>query len=342
MSFYEEKIKECMRNLQIDINRYYYTVQLTLGFKDYLDKNSHDCRFIAAEKNLKLLKNDKIELHPDFFLQYNDDKNGIVTEIKTSISDEVDKLSVIKGQLNNYNENIIGWQTKDEKIDDHDILYIVHSLDSDQLKQEIENSIKNDQFKIRKNFCLSEFSYLTSTKYNEGDIILIKHKYGKVGCDELNNNLIDNIKIFIDKLVIEYDRYKFTRKEPPDEYLMFLLWTLIFPNFLDKNSPSFEVSLDTLVETTQTYFSSWSGIPGEGTQIRKNWIKRAMTKFIEIGLVELLHENPLTYFVPWKKLSLPNDMGEYILTSCCEIKLKSMGITKSIGKTQKSITDFGL
>ncbi len=342
MSFYEEKLKECMRNLQIDINRYLYTVQLTLGFKDFLEIKSHECKFIAAEQNLRLKRDEKIELHPDFFLQYNNDKNGIVIEIKTSISNEVDKLSVIKGQLERYNEEIIGWQTKTGEVNSHDILYIIHSLDSDQLKKEIEDSISKNQFKINKNFCLSEFSYLTSPKYDEGDIILIKYKFGTLGCNALKDYLLENIKIFIDDLVVQYDRYKFTRKEPPDEYLMILLWTLIFPTYLDKNSTSFEVTLDKLVETTQTYFSSWSGIPGEGTQIRKTWIRRAMSKFIEIGLVEIMNENPLTYFVIWKKLSLPNDMGDYILTSCCELKLKSMGITKAIGKTQKTITDYGL
>jgi hypothetical protein len=328
-----------MRNITVDINRYYYIVQLTFGLKDYISKNLIDCKFIATEKKL-FIKDTGEEIFPDFILQYNSKLNGILSEIKSSISDENNKLLVVKPQLIKYQKNIKGWDTSNEEVINHDILLIVHTLDSDQLQKELEQAINNKELYLIKNLCLSEFSYQTSPRYDEGDIILLKYKYGNMDCEELKEKLIKNIKILIDQLIIEYDKCKFTRKEPPDEYLMINLWTLIFPSLLKNNNEYFDTNLDTLTEIIQRYFYPWSGIPGESTQVRKNWIIRAMDKFIKIGLAELIHEKPIIYRVLFKKPGLPNDIGEYIIESICKLRLKSLGITKRISKTQKVMTDY--
>ena len=77
LDFDDKELNACIEQVRTDCNRYYWTVYITLGFKDFLDNNIDTCRFVYAEKTLRIIDNFESNINPDFILQYNDNKNGI-------------------------------------------------------------------------------------------------------------------------------------------------------------------------------------------------------------------------------------------------------------------------
>ena len=103
----------------------------------------------------------------------------------------------------------------EQTLKNHDLLCIFHAVDVSRVTRLISNSLENDELTIGKNFCISEFSQTISPKYGDNDILLIKYEYGKLGCEELEEQLKNNLEFSLDELSIVYDRIKFTRKKPP-------------------------------------------------------------------------------------------------------------------------------
>lgn len=334
------ELNQCIEKIETDCDRYYWTVYITLGFKDYLEKNIDDCKFVYAEKELKLVEDDSKYNTPDFILQYNADKNGIVGEIKSSITydDELLKGDLFP-QLEKYCKDMKGWDTNNERIDNHDILCIFHALDVRRVTKLIRDSLESNDINLNKNLCISEYQCLTSPKYGGGDIILIRHEYGELGCKELEEQLKSNLEISFDYLSLTYESIKFTRNPPPVQYLMDLLWTFIFPIFgTGYTETEVEVTLEQILVQVFSYYMPWSRIEGEASQVRKSWITDAMDKFIEIGLIELSDEAPLKYKIFIGK-KLPKDTRKYIFEETCKIELGLKSDLKREDK-QTAIDDF--
>ena len=336
----ENDLRICIDKITTDRQRYFWTVYITLGFKDFLDNNLEDCRFVYAEKRLKIIDDDSI-VQPDFILQYYEDRKGILGEIKSSITyDENYIKKDLYPQLKKYCKDIYGWETEDEKILDHDLLCIYHAVDVGRLTKLIDYSIDTGELDIIKNLCISEYSPMRSPKYGEGDIILIKYEYGVLGCKELEASLKENLKLLIDELTLKYEKIKFTRKKPPVEYLMELLWYNIFRIFAEyPEVKEIEVTLDQLLIQIYNYYISWSGIEGEYSQVRKTWIQEAMDLFVKIELAEIISEAPLIYKIYIGKTGLPNDMAEYIYKESCKLKLDQIKKEK-LEETQLKINNF--
>jgi hypothetical protein len=58
-------------------------VLLTIGLKELFEKESMNCRFVSAEPIFKIAESKK-EISPDIVLQYDNNRYGILCEIKTS------------------------------------------------------------------------------------------------------------------------------------------------------------------------------------------------------------------------------------------------------------------
>jgi len=338
MTINENDLKKCINIREKEYLRYYQTVLLTLGIKDYLDLSNTGCRFISAEPRLFIIDSD-IEIQPDFILQYDNDKKGILGEIKTSIpiNDEYLKNNDFK-QLEKYCNDIYGWNTISRNINNHDILCIIHAPDTDRMIRKNIEFTKDGSINISKKFCISEFSILTSLKYGEEDIMLIRYRYGNLGCNILENILKENIKIDTGYLQDKYEVCKFTRREPPIEYVMDLLWTMIFPIFapIRTENKDFEIDIKKILETVHRYYISWTGIKDEYSQVRERWIKNAMEKFVEINLVEKISKKPEKYKVLYGK-QIPKDIKKYIIERCCFKKFEKL---KKSEKKQKELINF--
>ena len=65
MDNYEKEVSICVNEIKTNCRRYIWTVYVTLGFKDFLDNNIDNCRFVYAEKKFKLIEDGR-DINPDF------------------------------------------------------------------------------------------------------------------------------------------------------------------------------------------------------------------------------------------------------------------------------------
>jgi len=287
--------------------------------KHYLDNNL-ECRFIAAERTLKNANDQSKEIDPDLIFQYENGTKGILGEIKSSLShNELNVKNNVFEQLRKYDQDVIGWDSSDNLVENHDILHLIHMLDSDWYIS-VYNKYEGSEIKLQKDYCIVEFTDLTSVKAGQGDIILVRYKYGTLGCDSLLTKFKENLHIEIDSLSNNYERLKFTRKRPPLAYLMDKLWFFIFTSFGRYNidSDSFDVKLSEIIKIVQDYYYPWAGIEGENSQLRESWIKEALDMFVKINLAERIGTTAEQYRIHLRKKNLPNDMGKYIIEKICK------------------------
>ncbi len=306
---------------RLEYERYYQTVHLTLGIKHYLDIENNGIRFVSAEPILRCVDND-FPINPDFLLQYDEDTKGVLGEIKTSIPFEEEHYQEHINQLMKYCKIVKGWDTPNKTVDDHDVMCLIYTDDSDRFVTIIQDSIiLNGDFP--KKLCITEFSKITSFKIGEGDVFLLKYKFGELGFKIFEEKLIENIKIRIDELQENYEVCKFTRKEPPIEYLMDHIWLQIFPSLAPPpyEKQVFDVELSKISETIHKFYVPWSGIHGEYSQVRERWIKKAMEEFVKIKLAEKIDDDPLKYKIFFDKQT-PKDIKEYIIKETVKVNLK--------------------
>lgn len=76
------------------------------------------------------------------------------------------------------------------------------------------------------------------------------------------------------------------------------------------------VTIDGLMGELTKYYTSWSGVEGEQTQIRRRWIIKAMDKFSEVGIAQKHTEQQDTYKIQWSK-RIPKNLKEYLLDKMC-------------------------
>ena len=251
-------------DVETEISRYFITVHFTLGMKHYVENNKCGCRFVAAEKTMKQNSTSK-EVFPDLVLQDDENQRGIIGEIKSSVSFGDENIEKIKKQIRNYDHDLLGWDTDDETVSSHDIISFVHSYDSDKFVNIIGLS---DDLKLERSYSIAEFSSpQKSPKYGQGDIIIVKHRYGAIFCEVLHEKLVSNIHIALDDLSSIYDKCKFVRSTPPIQYTMNQLWILIFSTFASRDPTQTElnVSFNQIENAASTYFSYWRRITGENS-----------------------------------------------------------------------------
>ena len=305
-------INKCRKKNQTEFNSYYQTVIMSVGLK-HIFNNEEPCVFKINEPSMHHSTN---TVTPDAIFQCDDDKKGIVCEIKTSLpTNEEYLLNDMKDLIEKYSNIKKGWKTNDGQIDDHSILLLLHRWDSREFKSLLSEWLDSKTIVTDKNICIAEWQSVRPLKMDSKDMILLNHHYGTTGCDYFDQKLKEDIKLDIDAISIEYETRKFVKAAPPDLYIMTMLYQDIFPTFAN-DEDEFTITIGQLMKTLTDYYTSWSGLEGEQTQIRKNWIIRAMDKFAEIKVVEKIPGESYSYRIKWSK-NLPKNIKEYLLRKLC-------------------------
>ena len=307
-----QSIKEC-RDTQIsDFNSYYHTVNIAVGMKNIFSEEE-PCVFKVSEPSMKT---DSNTVTPDMIFQCDNDTKGIVCEIKTSLprSDEL-LLKDIKEQLEKYSKIEKGWKTESQKINEHSILLCVHRTDSKRLQRLLLKWKEENSININKKICISEWIPTNEFKPGSADLVLLSHRDGTTNCKYFDSKLEEDIKINLDDIATDYEERKFVKSIPPNLYIMTMLYQDIFPSFID-DQEEFKISIDDLMKTLIDYYTSWSGLAGEQSQIRRNWIVKAMEKFCEIKLAERIPGEERRYKIKWSK-KIPKDTKKYLLDKLC-------------------------
>ena len=307
-----QSIKQCRDKAQTEFDSYYQTVIISVGLKHIFDSNE-PCTFKVNEPSMKTNFN---TVTPDAIFQCDNDTKGIVCEIKTSLPEnEEHLLKDMKDQIEKYSKIVSGWKTENGTIDQYSILLVIHRTESKKLDKLVKQWIKNGDIVTNKNICISDWQSIRPFKIAAKDTILLSHRSGTTKCNYFDKRLQEDIKIDADSLVLEYENRKFVKSTPPNLYVMTILYQNIFPIFANDDD-EFTVTIDDLMKPLTEYYTSWSGLEGEQSQIRRSWVNSAMDEFSRIQVAEKTGKKNFSYTIKWSK-NLPKDVTGYLLDKLC-------------------------
>lgn len=334
----EAALKKCKEERKAEVDKYYQTVLLTLGIKDYLDSKCRSCHFVSAEPRFFGIQSSD-EVRPDMVLQYESNR-GALCEIKTSLPFPDGYLLSSLKQIEKYSQEVIGWDTPDRKVDDHDVILFCHAIDSDRVIERIRKWLNDNSLRISKKLCVCEWSMIASPKTGK-EVILVKQRFGDTSCSELDRVLTENILVDVETIGIKYEKCKFTRKEPPIEYVMQELWLNIFPE-INARVEDFEISVDKILKIAYEYYIPWSNVENEYSQIRRRWIKKALDVLSEIGLAQSIANDPERFKI-FRGKQIRRDILDYMIEAHCRLFISHLPrklVLDEKAKQQTSLTEF--
>jgi hypothetical protein len=321
----DPELERCIEQIVTDNDRYYYSVLVTIGFRDFVNKNTDlDLKFVSAERKMKDTTTQQ-NGRPDIIIQYVSTSEGILIEFKSSSplnpSSFIYSIDDDIVQLQKYDNNLIGWDTKTGEVDTHVVVFLVHHEDYKKVKREIiENRIEKDTLSFKHTFSIWEWTPEISTKYGRNEQIRIRDPDdGKIG-NKLGEYLKENDIVF--PLIEIEEKYaekqlKFIRKEPPTAYLIDIVLFMLLPKVNTISKSTVIVTIEKLMNIAEDYLPNWIPECSQKSQIKRGWIKKCLNKLKQIGIVTKISGDEYTIKIPDRK-----DLKHDIIKKLAKLELE--------------------
>jgi uncharacterized protein YbcI len=233
--------------------------------------------------------------------------------------DEKRKNEIFK-QIKKYDNDLLGWPTKSEEVEIHDIALIVHLATSAYAEESFEKWKENNNIQFTRDISIIEFTRMSQAR----EFFLFRLKAGKIS--DLNNNqtLIKGIQIPYDALINDFSKWKIYDVLPPIPYFTSIIWEhVIIPKAsLD---PKYEVlRRNQIIDVTVTVkevvdlihkgfsFHSWhTEYPTRQPEIpHTDWVIKAFDYLVEINTANWTSDSKDEIIVKYKKL---DDIHDYFV-----------------------------
>ena len=247
------------------------------------------------------------EVHPDLVAQKSK-RYGIVAEVKKSLSQNrshwIDDLI----QLRKYDDKLIGWWTKNQKIRLSDVAMLIHQTRGRPFKDFFKEQKDKNSNSVGPNTCIVEFN--PSPEVNP--FFFFRLEYGNLKDDELNKRLYDGINIPLETVKESFIEIQYYDARPPVSFILVRLWSDYFHSkaseegVYDEKTKSHKiiVSISDVTDELQKGYGSQRLKRDErsGEFPKKKWIKEAFDKLVEYKLASPGNKNGeyIIYFKRFK------------------------------------------
>ena len=292
---------ERCRELRIaEYDAYYYTVRLSAGLKDAFGGDG-PCSFKVSEPTMRTAGGK--EVHPDAIFQCDGDTRGVVCEIKTSLPRDRRLLRRDLGeQIGKYAEIESGWMTGTGRIAEHSVLLLVRRADAKRARDLIYEDV-GGKLVLTERLCLVHWDLTGAREHSAGYTIHIVREEGSTDCEYIDSRLDRGITVPLLGMMDEYENRKFVKADPPDLYMLEVLYQRVLPG-LAGDDGYVTVSIDRLMARISEYYASWSGLPGEQSQIRPRWVRHALGTLCRMGLAKRLPDGGYRIAPPPRRKSI--------------------------------------
>jgi hypothetical protein len=243
------------------------------------------------------------DVTPDLVLQRND--AGVVAEITYSLANDTAHWRQKLEQVVKYDDPLTGWWSKDEKLAQHDIAFLVPQSRAvrvgDILKEEAGN--KDGTIKLKYRTAVVGFNRTSGAK----EFMTLMKIFGDLTDADLSERLRHSINVPTDVLIVVYGDRKFFDFEPPMAYLLQIMWDQLFPTYLtefplveSQRYTPLTVTVDRVAQDMQNNYGfsvedqRCSEIP------QRTWIKKALELLVLFNLASRAGDN--TYTIKYKTL----------------------------------------
>ncbi len=253
----------------------------------------------SAEKRAKV-KGEKVEyVVPDLGIVYEENK-GVLGEVKKSFPSEPEFWLADFEQLMSYDDDLTGWPTEDEKLENHDLVLLVHQSRAVAVNEFYQENLGDSIF-FERPFVIIRF--------NRSDERQPYFYFEKIGSGSLSESSLDGrlrygIQVPMGKLVDLYSMVKLYDAEPPLAYVIFIIWEHVVNNraMEDERYPKLRknqklevvLRIEEIVGELHKGFSFASIFNSESERQpktpKKEWVINACEKLV--GLGEAAWETP--------------------------------------------------
>lgn len=305
-----------------DCDNYYNTVLAALALINVLRwdepgrKLDPDARFGVGRRMTTSEKNvvsASTVITPDVVLQRAG--KGVVGEITNSLTENDEYWAEKLQQVCKYDDSLLGWWTKDEKLPTHDVVLVVpHSRVvrvTDILAK--EKSDEKDTIKFNRHVAVISFHRHSGAAKEYVDLMKF---FGDLSDADLSERLRHGIPVAQNILLKVYGDRKFVDFPPPMAYVLQIMWDAVFPSYIgelpiadgaNKGRTPVKVDLDRICEDLQNNFG-FQVDDARGTEVpAKAWIKKALEHLVIFGMASRIDDK--TYEVQYR--ALKGDHVEY-------------------------------
>ncbi len=290
-----------------------------MGLKDAFGPNE-ECSFKVSEPTMRTAASKDVQ--PDAIFQCDNDRKGIVCEIKSSLpQDQEHMVRDLGEQIAKYAEIETGWKTNNGRIREHSILLLVRKVDVEHARVLMQKN-KSGASITATNLCLGHWEEVKIKGRKTREVIRLGLDSGSTGCKYFDKRLNACIEMPIEVTHARYEKRLFVRASPPDLYVLSMLYQNVLPLIADKKG-YITVTVEDLKSRLDNYYASWSGLQGEQSQIRTRWITRGLKTLYKMKLAKKLPDG--RYRI--NALPRQKNVREFLLDKMCSENMSAVQTT---------------
>jgi hypothetical protein len=222
---------------------------------------------------------------PDLVVQV-DKEEAYVVEAKIDLPKEQKYWGKEIQQLQKYDDDLAGWWTEDEKINQHDIVLLIDISRSQQFAKYAKNLNKKSSLFHR------PIAFVGFSRYQRVDEnILFQLEWGRISNKPINHRLEQHVPVPLEKVIASYGSRKFYDDKPQPEYLMEVMWSHLFTEKKSATQYSeilkawpFDIDINEITSELQKLFGNYTSAIRDDSHPCISWVRDAIDLFAALGL----------------------------------------------------------
>ncbi|MCW4048614.1 MAG: hypothetical protein NWE89_02650 [Candidatus Bathyarchaeota archaeon] len=290
-------------------------------------------KYVGVELPLHTDDGEKVE--PDFIALYDDDKKGIIYELKWSLPHNPEYLGEELKELKKYFQEFNDWRNTPKKVEGHDVVLICNVVDINRIITLIQVLCNEPEFQHLRsnNFSIWGWSLIKSKDPKGREELRLERFYGKTGNKALEELLDQPAGILVSEDVLRFIRWNFffiKQKPPPSYIISVIIQHILNPYPSDPWQDSITIDLESIVQKCEGFFSSWKKYDRSTKQVKRNWIHEALRYMHELDIVKNIGNDIYEIPIPLYRKRLP-----LIEALCKDLYNKGEERRKSIKTTSR-------
>jgi hypothetical protein len=238
---------------------------------------------------------------------------GIVGEAKPSFHGTVEDRADDLRQLMKYDDNLVGWQTPNERIAKADVVLLVHYSRKGDTQDVLEAATKDDRYRLARNFAAITFTRMPQVQ----EFMSLEHFWGRLSDPAIQKRLRP-LPVPLEKVWPLYPA-KMYDDPPPPPLLIQLAWDHVFNQLVSEEEyqsgkRGFEIRCS--VEKVRDMLAETCGPPRTGSrqpQIpQMDWVKQMFELLVKMKLAAREKSKPSEYRVFYRRKKIDFFVDRYV------------------------------
>lgn len=226
----------------------------------------------------------RIQVTPDLAIQVGADM-GSIAELQIGLPRDEGHWASSLEQIRKYDDDLLGWVTGTEKLDRHDIIYLIEVNRGPRFAEYVGEQSTAGGWVFQRPFAVVSF---TRSNLQLKEFLQYRLETGAMLDAGLAGRLKHVISVPLVHSAVGYSARKLWDCRPPDCYLLFLAWQdVVLPKAADSaayarahvNAPvTVELNVEEVQRTLEQYYSftPTNGDPRQPTVPDRSWIRSAL------------------------------------------------------------------